>query len=438
MVTTEGLEGQLRQLWQDLPQENMLQMFASMPDRIAILFPCYGEIQTNRRLVICSEPFHSGILSQRGGRKAQAVGGGCENFDWKEGSGIAGGGSLPRGQAGVVEENISSLVENVSLTHALPLHQLYVVVQNIVQVACQLGQTWYLSNHTSVTRRWDVYDIEGGSYHTVRRNKSSAGIAYRRVKREIPKKTRQPAASPSTIPTRENPGATPLGIETGSPTWEASSPTTTPLWPCEMKYMPEILAAAGHQHMRRPACERSDYASGSCNMAGGGRFLLKILQTVLRGSIEAPVQTGEEKRSYRVVRGDWATVWLGLLCCSARRSCLQRSLWRCPPPPPPPGAATSPAPAPCCDSAQPTAPAHTTTLPLHLSHLHLLLQPTIPIFVWSGEYERAGEMGDPQENPPTNSIVRHDSHTRKSGVTQPGIEPGSPCWEASRLTAQPP
>ncbi|KAJ8891076.1 hypothetical protein PR048_010585 [Dryococelus australis] len=39
--------------------------------------------------------------------------------------------------------------------------------------------------------------------------------------------------------------------------------------------------------------------------------------------------------------------------------------------------------------------------------------------------EGAGEMGDPRENPPTNGIVRHDSHMKKSGVTpRPGIEPG--------------
>ncbi|KAJ8890949.1 hypothetical protein PR048_010458 [Dryococelus australis] len=44
--------------------------------------------------------------------------------------------------------------------------------------------------------------------------------------------------------------------------------------------------------------------------------------------------------------------------------------------------------------------------------------------------ERAWETGDPRENPLTNGIVRHHS--------RPGIEPGSPWWEASRLTAQPP
>ncbi|KAJ8874593.1 hypothetical protein PR048_025459 [Dryococelus australis] len=33
---------------------------------------------------------------------------------------------------------------------------------------------------------------------------------------------------------------------------------------------------------------------------------------------------------------------------------------------------------------------------------------------------------------------RHESHSRTSGVTRPGIEPGSPWWEASGLTTQPP
>ncbi|KAJ8865940.1 hypothetical protein PR048_033463 [Dryococelus australis] len=38
-------------------------------------------------------------------------------------------------------------------------------------------------------------------------------------KLEIPEKTRRPAASSGTIPTRENPGVTPPGIEPGSPRW---------------------------------------------------------------------------------------------------------------------------------------------------------------------------------------------------------------------------
>ncbi|KAJ8871383.1 hypothetical protein PR048_027700 [Dryococelus australis] len=55
----------------------------------------------------------------------------------------------------------------------------------------------------------------------------SAGIQGR-GKRESPEKIRRPAASSGTILTRENPGPTPLGIETCSPRWEASSVTTIP------------------------------------------------------------------------------------------------------------------------------------------------------------------------------------------------------------------
>ncbi|KAJ8890643.1 hypothetical protein PR048_010152 [Dryococelus australis] len=54
------------------------------------------------------------------------------------------------------------------------------------------------------------------------------GGMQERGKREIAEKTRRPAASSCTTPKCENPGATPTGIEPGSPRWEASSLTTTP------------------------------------------------------------------------------------------------------------------------------------------------------------------------------------------------------------------
>ncbi|KAJ8895986.1 hypothetical protein PR048_001327 [Dryococelus australis] len=40
--------------------------------------------------------------------------------------------------------------------------------------------------------------------------------------------------------------------------------------------------------------------------------------------------------------------------------------------------------------------------------------------------EGAGGMGDIREYPPASGIIRHDSHMLNSGVTRPGIEPGSP------------
>ncbi|KAJ8883208.1 hypothetical protein PR048_015048 [Dryococelus australis] len=50
--------------------------------------------------------------------------------------------------------------------------------------------------------------------------------------------------------------------------------------------------------------------------------------------------------------------------------------------------------------------------------------------------ERAGETGDPQETPQPAASSCTISTCENLGVTRPGIEPGSPYWEASRLTAQ--
>ncbi|KAJ8898530.1 hypothetical protein PR048_003890 [Dryococelus australis] len=57
--------------------------------------------------------------------------------------------------------------------------------------------------------------------------------------------------------------------------------------------------------------------------------------------------------------------------------------------------------------------------------------------IWAAlksEVLRADEAGDTRENLPTSDIARHDSHL---GVARPAIEPGSPRWELSSLTAQP-
>ncbi|KAJ8871918.1 hypothetical protein PR048_028258 [Dryococelus australis] len=59
-----------------------------------------------------------------------------------------------------------------------------------------------------------------------------------------------------------------------------------------------------------------------------------------------------------------------------------------------------------------------------------------------GEYGTASEYediktGDPRENSPTSGSVQYDSQMQKSGVTRSGFKPGSPWWEASRLTTPP-
>ncbi|KAJ8879751.1 hypothetical protein PR048_020359 [Dryococelus australis] len=41
--------------------------------------------------------------------------------------------------------------------------------------------------------------------------------------------------------------------------------------------------------------------------------------------------------------------------------------------------------------------------------------PAFPVNMEQRRNEGVGETGDPREDPPTNGIVRHDSHLRKSG-----------------------
>ncbi|KAJ8885108.1 hypothetical protein PR048_011304 [Dryococelus australis] len=62
-----------------------------------------------------------------------------------------------------------------------------------------------------------------------------------RGKRDIPEKSRRPAASSSTIPTCENPGATPLEIEPGPHCLEARSLTTKPLQPNDINRCPLLV-----------------------------------------------------------------------------------------------------------------------------------------------------------------------------------------------------
>ncbi|KAJ8897052.1 hypothetical protein PR048_002398 [Dryococelus australis] len=51
---------------------------------------------------------------------------------------------------------------------------------------------------------------------------------------------------------------------------------------------------------------------------------------------------------------------------------------------------------------------------------------------------RAGETGDPRENPLSCDIFRRDSHEKNPGVSPLVIEPDSPKWEESSLTTTPP
>ncbi|KAJ8871876.1 hypothetical protein PR048_028216 [Dryococelus australis] len=73
----------------------------------------------------------------------------------------------------------------------------------------------------------------------------------------------------------------------------------------------------------------------------------------------------------------------------------------------------------------------------HLASPSSALKTPIEMSAEQRHEARAGKMGDPGENPSTSGIIRHNSYMRKSGGHPPGVELGSPRWEASSLTTMP-
>ncbi|KAJ8882989.1 hypothetical protein PR048_014828 [Dryococelus australis] len=92
-----------------------------------------------------------------------------------------------------------------------------------------------------------------------------------RGRREIHKKTRQPTASPGTIPTCENPVTQP-GIEPGSPWWKASLLIAQPPWP----YCLPFLLRLGRIIVRTPF-SREGWKTASCFICTAAIVLAKCL-----------------------------------------------------------------------------------------------------------------------------------------------------------------
>ncbi|KAJ8892252.1 hypothetical protein PR048_004832 [Dryococelus australis] len=89
----------------------------------------------------------------------------------------------------------------------------------------QLTWPWSLHHHVTM---WKLTATTSHTDHVLHRNRrDTVDTEQHRNARagefEIPEKTFRTAASSGTIPTCENPGATPLGIEPGLPWCEASS-----------------------------------------------------------------------------------------------------------------------------------------------------------------------------------------------------------------------
>ncbi|KAJ8870636.1 hypothetical protein PR048_029659 [Dryococelus australis] len=239
----------------------------------------------------------------------------------------------------------------------------------------------------------------------------------RRGKREIPEKTRRPAASSSTIATCENPGVTLPGIEPCSPWWEASSLTA--------------------QSPRPPFSGCYSIGLRAEKLRGDKGEISKCMRCAIAATRKAP--NLRELFSSRCVscRGRGSSALLGhpldevsgtslarVRCIFCRRPHASRT------------------PRLRCLNKTPSPPEGRLCRDVHLSEWRDL-GGSLNIEVLRadvGEARRVlSKMPEvPRGNPPTSGIVLHDSHIRKTGETPPEIEPGSPCWEASSLTTTPP
>ncbi|KAJ8891162.1 hypothetical protein PR048_010677 [Dryococelus australis] len=243
-----------------------------------------------------------------------------------------------------------------------------------------------------------LLDFAAQLHHTLNIELLRAGAGEGGGEREIPEETRRPAASSDTIPTCENPRAD--GAE-------------------RFPSFPHQLPAKLNSHR---------------NFGHNAR---KTEESELNVTTNAPIFSGNNAAIYKQPCDLKVTAFVNLFdparlahvhpCCAGITSergatdtaHLRTSQGRL---------RLSYAPAICGREVQLGASAVVLTEPMRV----------IVVSMEQRRNAREGEKGDPRENPPTSGIVRHDSHLRKSGVTRPEIEPGSPWWEASSLTGQRP
>ncbi|KAJ8877085.1 hypothetical protein PR048_021537 [Dryococelus australis] len=81
----------------------------------------------------------------------------------------------------------------------------------------------------------------------------------------------------------------------------------------------------------------------------------------------------------------------------------------------------------------PPPPPSSSSTSSHCAHAKLRTQYGV-----APELKGGGNGRSPREPADQLHCPAHDPHMRKSGVTRPWIEPGSPWWEASKLIAHPP
>ncbi|KAJ8879799.1 hypothetical protein PR048_020407 [Dryococelus australis] len=311
-----------------------------------------------------------------------------------------------------------------------------------------------------------------------------------RGKREIPEKTRRLAASSSAIPPCENPGVTLPGNEFGSPWWKASGLTSQPSLPSPSRLLVPCVGKKGLRHPNLEGRRQSSPGVYPASSGAGARYSrprprqrdnecvifagewrsgkCEIRAHPRRGEKEEEITRKGATVAERLARSP-PTNANRIQSPSASLDFRKWELFRMMPFV---GGFSQGSPVSSAPSfrlcsifnsitligSQDLAVKSRPNLFTHGARTKVARCPFESEEIWTAlnievlraddlaieasmeqrRNEGAGETGDIRENSPTNGIVRHDSHMRKSGVNRPGMEPELPCWEASRLTAQSP
>ncbi|KAJ8869271.1 hypothetical protein PR048_030843 [Dryococelus australis] len=216
-----------------------------------------------------------------------------------------------------------------------------------------------------------------------------------------------------TIHTCEGPGATPPGIEPGSPWREVSCLPTTPPWPLIVSRILTRKNWANRETELQIAINLTERwrmlgwvpNKGHCRFLPRSLFPVQLAPSLMTSLSTRPTSTLASHQ------GEPGSI-PGIVS------------------PVPPYSLQSPSSLRAADDEPPSNDTPTSVGEADDGEARRL---------WSGAgMEAAGETGDPRENPPTSVVVGTIPTCENPGVTRPGIEPGSPRRAASRLTTRPP
>ncbi|KAJ8898026.1 hypothetical protein PR048_003386 [Dryococelus australis] len=279
-----------------------------------------------------------------------------------------------------------------------------------------------------------------------------------RGKRNIPEKTHRLTVSYGKISTCENPVTRP-GVEPGSPWWEASMLTAQPQLVCvrwrnilepRWRWRTDGMQTRGEGGLKNPGKTHRQWQqhreTNRSSFRGGRRIASSLYQ---RGPVhddtaefEYPDKTHQPPATSAKFS---ACETQGISSRKSNQMAIPETFWR-------PITTDLKIDALVCSSvSRKYSRTHKRSRRLHREpmppvHASKMASPVIKMSERDSEMgmeqcgnARAGETGNPRENPPTSGVVRQRfAQAEIQGATPSKIEPGSSRWEASSITTTPP